>query len=278
MGLLCFLFPVLILILGTLVSVIPAYFAVRNRRRAALIKDMRPRRLKKLQPGIAKVRARVIAQEDLLRSPLGRHPCVYYKFTVAEQRSTGGSGRHGGGGTYWHTVVDDTDSLDVVLEDETGQAEIDLREAEIVLESQEYQTSGVFNDPPERLKDLLRNRYGKSTKGLFFNKSMQFWETILSDGAEVVVVGEVELDRDGIPEFRRGDIPLILSDKGDRALASHYQRKAMWCWVGMGFVLFISLVLTGFSGCVAYQVGQGVGQHPPGAPLPGGQPQQPGQR
>jgi hypothetical protein len=239
---LIWLLPVLVVLIGGAIAAIPIYFAVRFHRRGAAVANMEATMVDKLKPGPAKIKARVRAREELLVSPMGRHPCVYYRFQVRELRQTGG-GPHGGGYT-WYTVVDDSRSIDLILEDDTGKAGIDLRDAEVVLKTGKTVNSGTFNDPPESLRQLLQRRYGRSTKGLLFNKRMSYVETILPDEAKVIVVGEVEPNSKGVPVFRKGDVPLLVGDREDDQLRTPYGRKAVYCWIGAGFVLFGTALFT----------------------------------
>lgn len=266
--------PGCVVFLGLLAATIPACFALYYHRRAAQLADMRTSKVEELRPGPAKVKGRVVAREELLNSPMGDRPCVYYRFVVDERQKITRGSRNSLPTMAWVTVVDDVQSIDVTLEDGTGAADIDLREAEVVGKAAE-KTSSVLEDPPERLKALLRNRYGRSTKGLLFNKTMSFTETVLADGAKVVVVGTVEEGRGGRLEFRRGKLPLVISDKGKKGVSAPYRRKALYCWLGAGFLLVPTAVLAFMAGALASQFAANADQNtapPPAqnAPPPAG--------
>jgi hypothetical protein len=265
--------PGCVVVFGLLAAAIPAIFAVHFHRRAARLASMRASDVAALQPGPTKVKVRVVAQQRLLTSPMGQQPCVYYRFKVEERRQMTrfSASHHTGASTDWVTVIDDVQAIDVVLEDSTGQAEIDLRDAEIVGKSAE-KTSSVFDDPPPRLRSLLRNRYGTSTKGLFFNKTMSFTETVLADGAKVVVIGDVKLGRGGLPVLRRGAVPLVVSDKGSKGVGAPYHRKAVYCWVGTAFLLVATTVLGFIFGGVASMFHPDTNAPPQAANPPPGQP------
>jgi hypothetical protein len=270
--------PGCVVVFGLLAALVPALFALYFHRRAAHLADMRPTHVAALSPGPRKIKARVVAQEPLLSSPMERRPCVYYRFVVAERQQISGPVSYGGGrygagpAMAWVNVVDDVEAINVLLEDDTGQVDVNLYEAEIVGKSAE-KTSSVFEDPPERLKRLLRDRYGKSTRGLLFNKTMSFTETVLADGARVVVVGEVKDGRNGL-ELRRGSVPLIVSDKGRKGLGAPYHRKAMYCWIGVGLVLVPTVVLSIIFGLLGADLAQNAASaqqtNPPPAPQPNG--------
>jgi hypothetical protein len=275
--------PGCVVAFGLLAASIPACFALYFHRRAARLADMRPSAVEELKPGPAKIKARVVAGEELLTSPMGGRSCVYYRFVVDEMQQMSGYSRshHIGASSGWVIVVDDVEAIRVALEDDTGQVEVNLYEAEIVGKSAET-TSSVLEDPPERLKSLLRNRYGKSTRGLLFNKTMSFTETILADGARVVVVGEVKEGRGGRLELRRGSVPLIVSDKGHKGLGAPYHRKAMYCWFGVAFLLVGTVVLSIMFGIVGSMLAQNASSaqqttNPPPGPQSNNQPP-PGQQ
>src|SRR5262245_51435565 len=206
-----FLCPLFFLFVGLVVSGLLAYFAIRRQRRTAALAETPFSKVGRLGRGprqLCKVRGRVFAQQELIRSPLSRRDCVYYRFVVQEQRTH--HSKHGSH-TTWVNVVDDKQSVAVHLEDDTGSINIPLDEAEVVLKSAQSQKSGMFNDPPERLRRLLAERYGRSTKGLLFNKTMRYTESVLEDGANVIVAGEVADGRRG-PIFRKDEqVGLIVS-------------------------------------------------------------------
>jgi len=86
-------------------------------------------------------------------------------------------------------------------------------------------TSGSFNDAPENLRTLINNRYGRDTQGLIFNKSLRYKESMLENGDEVYVFGEVRQDQ-GRFIIGAGEMPLIISENGEAAGQSEYASKA----------------------------------------------------
>jgi HEAT repeat protein len=246
-----FLCPAFFLFLGLGVSGLLAYFALRARRRAATMAETPFSNVDRLGRGprqVCKVRGRVVAQEELIRSPLGRRDCVYYRFVVQEQRTVHSqNGSH----TTWVNVVDDKQSVAVCVEDDTGSVRVPLDEADVTLKSAESQKSGMFRDPPARLRRLLAERYGRSTQGLLFNKTLRYIESALEDGANVIVVGEVANRRGGAVFRKSEQVGLIVSDKKDEEITSHYGRKGVWLWVGSAASLLIALVFTACTGFIA---------------------------
>jgi HEAT repeat protein len=241
--------PVVILIVGAGLAFIPAYFAVRARRRAAVLEETKVTSIDRLRPGLRKVKGRVIAHDRLLRSPMTRQDCVYFRFVV-EEMHTHHHGKHGTS-THWVKIIDDHQSISVSVDDETGHVNVHLGGAEVVMRDQAFNSSGTFNDPPERLRRLMENEYGKSTKGWLFNKTLRYTETVLEDGAIVTVVGEVEQRKGGTLVLRKGAMPLFVSDKGERQLGSHHRNRALMLWIVTGVIGFFTLVGVGVGGIIA---------------------------
>src|SRR5262249_30482282 len=96
------------------------YKGVWNTRRASLIQRLPLSRIGELEePGLVKVMGRAVALEGTFRSPLADRDCLYFQFKVQEKRQRS-AGPHGGGGSYWKTVIDDAQSLPCALDDGTG--------------------------------------------------------------------------------------------------------------------------------------------------------------
>ncbi len=252
-----FLCPLFFLFVGLAVSGLLAFFAIRTRRRAAVMEETpftKVARLGRGQEPVCKVRGRVFAHDELIRSPLSRRDCVYYHFMVEEKHtSSTGTGKDHRTHNYWVNVVDDKQSVAVSVEDDTGAVSVSLEEAEVVLKSTEALESGTFCDPPERLRRLLHDVYGRSTKGLLFNKQMRYTETVLVDGANVIVVGEAVEGRRGMGLRKSKEVGLIVSDKSDKQLTGHYRTKAFWYWVGSAASLAFSLIFVVCSGSFAFR-------------------------
>ena len=108
------------------------YKAPANRKRAALIAGTPVRKVAELGAGRAKVQGQVVAFSELLPAPLSGRACVYYQFQVEEKR-TQNHGPHGGSSSHWKTVINDVQSVACGVDDGTGVAGLNLREAELVL-------------------------------------------------------------------------------------------------------------------------------------------------
>ncbi len=224
---------------GVLLSV----FAWRNFQKASLLG--RPlSRIGKLRPGARKVRGQIAPLDKPLRSPVTDQPCVYYRLRVYEERrvwkSTGGmtrgtimAGAFGGAAGVvlyeagqwsdretravhsWHPILEDSLSIPMAVQDETGEVEVDVREATVVPKQKGRIATGENHPPPSKLADLLRDEYDiHSVDERGWIKTLHFIEEILPVGAKVTVVGRVEPLKSGDLCFRKkGGEDLLVSDR-----------------------------------------------------------------
>jgi hypothetical protein len=210
-----------------ILEAVAVYQGIKNGRRARLVRDTPAGPVNRLGPGPAKLIGQAMALHGTLTAPLSGKPCVYFRFRVEEKRSH--SGPHGGG-TYWKKVIDDARSLPCGLDDGSGIAAVHLDEAELVLNPDGALSSGFFKDAPPELERTLHDQYHRSTRGLIFNKTMRFIETLIEEGDNLVVVGTAQATPGGNYELVRGDSLLLVSDKDENALAASYRRSAAVAW------------------------------------------------
>lgn len=256
-----FIIVSVVLFIGAIAFGACAYGYWCSKRKIASIEGAQSSEIDDLEEGYWKVSGRVVALEEPLVSPITREPCVFFSFKVEEQRTRTvkthvPAGPHGSTRvqtrteTYWATVIDDTQAVSCAVKDKSGEAEIDLLDAETVLSPSGHSSSGTFKNCPAHLQKTLSKQYGFSTKGLVFNKSLRYTETIIREGDKLFVIGDVEMSR-GEPCFVRGSQPFIVSDRSEAKLVKHYKTRAAWSLVGAiasiilapGLVLVLSFVV-----------------------------------
>ena len=227
---------------------------VRARHRIRFIEAARECQGGQLIAGLAKMRGeiRAVNGADLLVSPMTQVPGVYYKFVV-EQESTRNDSTDQSMRTEtdWHTVITDEQAVPAAVRDETGDALVDLKGAEVVLSQGQQLKSGTFNNMPAELEGRLNTLYGFSSKGFIFNKSLRYTEQVIEEGVKVLVVGEVKVHQSGTAVFIKGDHPLLVTDKSEDELVSHYKKE------GIAFLiaaLLFPLVLLGIAGVAGYLI------------------------
>ena len=179
-----------------------------------------------LKIGPAEVAGQATAKAQALNSPWSNRECVYYRFHVEQYRS----GEHGGS---WHTYIDDTSSSSFLVADETGEIEILVSEGEMDLKMDRNSKSGFGNDASSQLRYLLKNKYGKDTKGLIFNKTLRYTETFLELGDKIYVFGQASQADDGRWVMRHGEMPLIVSERGELVVQKETRENSQ---LGLGTI------------------------------------------
>jgi len=150
-------------------------------------------------------------------------------------------------------VVNDRETLDCLVEDDSGCAEVELRQTRLVLDPDARARSGLLNDAPPELGRLLQRRYRRSSQGLLFNKTMRYTETVPEAGDPLYVLGLAERRGDTVRIGSGGPV-FLATGKGERALASRY----LWFSIGFGlaaaagaaFGLFI--IIGGLRGALGF--------------------------
>lgn len=210
------------LLLGGVIEAILVYLVVRNWKIARLIADTPTSRIDELRNGMAEIKGRVQPAGRALECPMTGQRCVYFRFKVQEKRShwIGKSTRR-----YWATVVDDRRVVDFEVDDGTGTAVINAYPAQFILDEDAHARSGFLNDATPEMERALE-RYGQSSQGLIFNKSMRYTSTILEDEDQVYVLGHARSFGDGRFQFTKVFGPFIVSDRREGELLTRYRMFA----------------------------------------------------
>ena len=74
--------------------------------------------------------------------------------------------------------------------------------------------SGFGTDASSQLRNLLKSKYEKDTQGLIFNKELRYTEYYLEPDDKIYVFGQASQADDGRWVMRRGEMPLIVSERG----------------------------------------------------------------
>ena len=184
-----------------------------------------------LKSGPAKVAGRAIAKDHTLISPWSNRKCVYYRFHVEQYERRN-----------WLTYIDDTSSSSFLVADETGEIEILVSEGQMDLQMDRNSESGL-NDASSQLRNLLKSKYEKDTKGLIFNKSLRYTESYLEPDDKVYVFGQASQADDGRWVMRHGEMPLIISEKGELDVQTE-ARKKIYSAVPLSIISAIIAVVT----------------------------------
>jgi hypothetical protein len=160
---------------------------------------------------------------------------VYCHFQVEEKRTVQNGPTSS---RRWKTVIDDVQSIPWGVDDGTETAGLDLAGAELMLKPASQLHSGFWTDAPPKLESVLNDRYGRSGKGLLFNKAMRYTETLIEEGDDLLVLGQWEAALSGAWQFRKGSGPYIVSNKSHGALLSSYKGSALF-WSALAVVILV---------------------------------------
>jgi COMPASS component SWD3 len=202
------------------------YSTYRQLVAANRIKDTPTSKISELTDGFREIKGRIVKGDKKLHSPMSGKQCVYYAFTVTESNDDSSK-----------EIISEKKSTRCYLDDGTGTAAIELDGAELVLDIDHHDKSGTFNSASPELEKILK-RYGKSSKGLLFNKELKYEETILEAGDELYVLGPAQMVKGSICFKTDGGQSLIVSDKSERELLQKHDSKSLLSALA-GVVLFV---------------------------------------
>lgn len=115
--------------------------------------------------------ARVL--EETLVAPISGRPCLFYLVVVTADDKSDGS-----------ALLREAVGVPFVIEDSSGRAEVDPRDADVVLVQDRFRISGP-NDPRTAEEEALLQRHGKSGA----SKTYWYRESIIEPGELVAIFG-----------------------------------------------------------------------------------------
>ncbi|MBI5496306.1 MAG: hypothetical protein HY904_14890 [Deltaproteobacteria bacterium] len=218
--------------------------ARRGFRRADRMEETPTTRLADAREGLIEVSGTVRGAEELLVSPLTDRRCVYYRFIVSERRARPAA-RNGRPTveSAWERLLDDRRSILCRLEDEGAVVELELQGAEVFLQGRVHAESGTFHDPPEALERLLNLRYGKSARGLLFNRSLRYSEDVITEGARLYALGHAVRQPGGALRIQKGEGMFVVSDRREADLVRRFRREGRMAAGVAVFMVVLAVVI-----------------------------------
>lgn len=272
---------VIIAVIGTVGFFVGRWYAEKNARRLAQVEATpmcKGADVARQANKMAKMQGRIMAPGGTLTSPIEELECVYYRFIVEEQQTRTSRDRKGNVRTtkVWVTVIDASKMVPCGIEDEDGAIEVSLAEAETLLKDGKQQETGWFSDVSPDIRRLIEEEYGRENQGSFWGgqKTLRVKEQVLAVGDKALVVGKVKLIRTsrGVrPRFVKGKEPLLVTDKNDKELRSHFAwaawwgKAGQWAGAGCGGLALIGVLVVGIWATIAFfsRASQGGGSNPP---------------
>lgn len=196
------------LVLGVVAGIIFFINGLKKQKRLRLIENIPTSTVRSMAVGLVEVKGSVVPFEKTHLSPFSDQPCVYFQYKVQELRRSGKS-------SYWATVVQNETRDWFFLKDNTGQVLVSPERAEMdIAPDHQFSNSwasgeGITNEIEERLGSL-----GVDTRSwLGFGKRMRIYESFLSPGDEVYVMGAATLLGNNAPPA--GATQNLLIGKGE---------------------------------------------------------------
>ena len=157
--------------------------------RKRLIENTPTSKVRSLAMGLVEVFGEVVPAADalpidgkLLKGPLSKKDCVYYRYVVEEYRS---SGKH----SRWVTVKAGNSGSLFFLKDNTGAVLVNPESATLNISSDFVFESGLGKDPPAAVKEFLAEQNIRFEGFLGINKKMRFTEYLLAPADKVYIMG-----------------------------------------------------------------------------------------
>ncbi len=212
------------LVVSGLLGAVLLIVALKSIHWKRMIENLPTSKIKGVMPGLAELQGKVCLPEDQqpLASPLKGIACVYYQYVVREKRRQNNK-------TKWVTIVDETQSREFELQDDSAQIAVD----------------------PAKAKVISYRKYRK-TEG-----KREYCETILGLDDDLYVLGECQWDQAATHELKiaKGDdsTPFIVSNLPERMVLLLQAGQGIGLLTA-SFSLFIlfMLILFGMAGGFAF--------------------------
>lgn len=198
-----------------------------------LIENTPTSKIRSLAMGLVEIYGEVLPEKkNLLKSPFSQKDCVYCKYTIEEYRREGKN-------SHWVTVKSAEKMAQFYLKDDTGTVLVDPRGARLEIPMDFEFNSGWGKDPPESVKQFLKNNKMNFEDFLGFNKTMRYREYIIEPGNNIYVMGTAGdnpfVDLGNLAENSAGimiqkgtiDKTYYISDRQEKQILNSLQWKVM---------------------------------------------------
>ncbi|PIN87319.1 hypothetical protein COV19_00355 [Candidatus Woesearchaeota archaeon CG10_big_fil_rev_8_21_14_0_10_44_13] len=163
-----------------------------------LIENMPTSKVRAIAMGLVEVYGEVVPYEKkLLKSPLLDKDCVYYSYSIQEER---GSGKH----RHWVTLKSGREMVHFYLKDNTGEVLVDPEGATVDMKADLNVTSSLGKDPPAAVMQALKRMKLSHDGFLGMNKTMRYTEYLVEPKDKLYILGVA------------GDNPFVEDTKGQK--------------------------------------------------------------
>ena len=203
----------------------------RVQQRKRLIENIPTSPIRSLALGLVEVSGRAEPEVELLTSPFGGFPCVFYSYSVEEQV---GSGKN----TRWETIASGTSEQSFFVHDATGRVLVVPLDANLILPDERVsRTSWLGELPPLAAAGL--SHLGIASTSWMGNKTFRCRESFILPDESIYVLGTA-LEHPGMGHHSTNESRLyigssrdhafIISDRSEKDLLS---RLTWQMWAGL---------------------------------------------
>lgn len=204
-------------------------WTVQQRKR--LIESIPTSSIRSLALGLVEINGCAEPEAELLTSPFGGLPCVFYSYTVEERIQ---SGKH----TRWKTITNGTSEQPFFVRDATGRVLVVPFGANLILPDERVsRTSWLGELPPLAVAGL--GRLGIASDSWMGGKTLRCRESFILPDESIYVLGTA-LEHHGMSHHMANESRLyigsspnhafIISDRSEKALLS---RLTWQMWAGL---------------------------------------------
>jgi len=229
-----------------IVGFVMLYFCVKLIKRIKLIQNSDEVSINEAvnRDDIVQINGKAKKYKDVLKSPLEDKDCFAYDYSV-EKRSRR-RGRNGRRRTKWRTIEQGDDSVDFILEDDSGTAYIHTEDAEKLLDKETNYSMSNSSSIPSTVAQ--NNNLSFDLMGFNFGQKLRLKEGTIQPDDEIFVIGKYKNRNPKNNETLEIDSneKIYISDKNTKkAIRTLMIKCGLYLIVGLMFVIIPIIVLLG---------------------------------
>ncbi len=164
--------------------------------------------------GCCEIKGKIVALAPTLRSPLSGTPCVFYDVAIIHGMRNRWFSRGG-------PVIQDKSHEPFGIQDETGVAVIDLKNAKYALNLDHKRRITRAKPADKAFASLLKHYNLSDDVEKADQAGVICYETFLEEGDDLYVLGYVNRFDNDRPVFTSGEHSILISDKSEKKLLHH---------------------------------------------------------
>lgn len=233
--------PILFLFIFILIGFVMLYFSIEIFKKIQLIRNSDEVSIHEAvnRDDIVQINGKARKFEEILESPLENNECFAYEYKVQKRRS-----RNKGNGSRWRNIDSGKDSVDFIIEDNSGTAYIYTDKAEISLSNETQYIMSNASDIPTTVAD--NNTLSFDLMGFSFGQRLRLKEGTIQPEGDVFVIGKYNNHNTKNDETIEIDITdtIYISDRDTKQeIRSLFAKSIITSIIGVVFVLFPSYLM-----------------------------------